>query len=53
MFQAARDMPEGSRVVAILPDSVRNYMSRFLDDEWMADRGFCECDSLVPKLDTW
>ncbi|XP_043229342.1 cystathionine beta-synthase-like protein [Amphibalanus amphitrite] len=49
--QAARDLPEGSLVVVILPDSVRNYMTRFLDDDWMATRGFC--DSLVPKHDTW
>ena len=50
-MQAARDLPEGSRVVVILPDSVRNYMTRFLDDDWMAARGFC--DSPVPKPQTW
>lgn len=36
----AKTMPEGSRVVVILPDSVRNYMSKFLADEWMVENGF-------------
>ncbi|XP_037084572.1 cystathionine beta-synthase-like protein [Pollicipes pollicipes] len=49
--QAARDLPEGSRVVVILPDSVRNYMTKFLDDEWMAERGFC--DAVPTKYESW
>ena len=44
-------MPEGSRVVVILPDSVRNYMSRFLDDSWMEERHFSE--NTQPNLGTW
>ena len=36
------DMPEGSRVVVILPDSVRNYMTKFVDDAWMKQHGFFE-----------
>jgi cysteine synthase len=30
----------GKRVLVILPDSVRNYMSKFLSDEWMESEGF-------------
>ncbi|KAF4688798.1 hypothetical protein FOZ60_002387 [Perkinsus olseni] len=30
----------GKRVVALLPDSSRNYMSKFLDDGWMFAHGF-------------
>jgi cystathionine beta-synthase len=30
------------RVVTILPDSVRNYMTKFLDDRWMRENGFTE-----------
>jgi cystathionine beta-synthase len=29
------NIPKGKRVVVILPDSVRNYMGKFLSDEWM------------------
>ena len=31
---------EGKRVVVLLPDSIRNYMSKFLDDGWMDENGF-------------
>ena len=26
----------------LLPDSVRNYMTKFVDDEWMRENGFLE-----------
>jgi cystathionine beta-synthase len=32
----------GKRIVVILPDSVRNYMTKFLDDLWMREHGFSE-----------
>ncbi|XP_068771159.1 cystathionine beta-synthase isoform X2 [Struthio camelus] len=38
--RAARDLKEGQRCVVILPDSVRNYMSKFLNDKWMIKNGF-------------
>ncbi len=30
------------RIVVILPDSVRNYMTKFMDDQWMKESGFGE-----------
>jgi cystathionine beta-synthase len=36
----ARNLPAGKRVVAILPDSIRNYMSKFLNDSWMIEGGY-------------
>jgi cystathionine beta-synthase len=38
---AKREGP-GKRIVAILPDSVRNYMTKFLDGAWMRENGFTE-----------
>uniref|UniRef100_A0A803Y1L8 Cystathionine beta-synthase n=1 Tax=Meleagris gallopavo TaxID=9103 RepID=A0A803Y1L8_MELGA len=38
--QAAKDLKDGQRCVVILPDSVRNYMSKFLNDKWMIKNGF-------------
>ncbi|XP_043229370.1 cystathionine beta-synthase-like protein [Amphibalanus amphitrite] len=49
--EAARDLPEGSRVVVVLPDSVRNYMTKFLDDEWMKDHQFLDVGEA--KHGTW
>ena len=41
-MQVARDMKPGSRVVVILADSVRNYMTKFVDDAWMRQNGFLD-----------
>ena len=30
------------RIVTLLPDSVRNYMTKFLDERWMRENGFTE-----------
>ena len=32
------------RVVVILPDSVRNYMTKFVDDAWMRQHGFTHAE---------
>src|SRR6476469_3111291 len=38
----ARGLGPDSRVLTILPDSGRSYLSRFLDDNWMLEHGFLE-----------
>jgi cystathionine beta-synthase len=35
-------MAKGSRMVVILPDNVRNYMTKFIDDRWMRENGFTQ-----------
>lgn len=37
-LEIAKTMPEGTTVVTILPDSIRNYMTKHLMDEWMWER---------------
>jgi len=39
---AAKDLGPGKKCVVLLADSVRNYMTKFLDDGWMAEKGFIE-----------
>ncbi|MCC6213817.1 MAG: cystathionine beta-synthase [Polyangiaceae bacterium] len=39
-LEVCRELPVGARVVVILPDSVRNYMTKFVDDGWMRQSGF-------------
>ena len=41
-LQVAKRMPRGSRIVVILPASVRNYMTKFVDDAWMRQSGFAD-----------
>ncbi len=43
-MQVCQQMKPGQRVVTILPDSVRNYMTKFVDDGWMRQHGFLESD---------
>uniref|UniRef100_T1J3M0 Cystathionine beta-synthase n=1 Tax=Strigamia maritima TaxID=126957 RepID=T1J3M0_STRMM len=40
--KAAACLEEGQRCVVILPDSVRNYMTKFLSDQWMVERSFVD-----------
>ncbi|RYG31860.1 pyridoxal-phosphate dependent enzyme, partial [bacterium] len=39
-LKVAETAPEGSRIVVILADNIRNYMTKFLDPDWMAEKGF-------------
>jgi cystathionine beta-synthase len=41
-MQAAQTMSKNQRVVVILPDSIRNYMSKFADNAWMRQHGFAQ-----------
>src|SRR4051794_38595092 len=39
-----------SRVLTILPDSGRSYLSKFLDDNWMIEHGFLERGAPAPTV---
>ncbi len=41
-LRAAKTLKAGERCVVILPDSVRNYMSKFVMDSWMQAEGFLQ-----------
>lgn len=38
--QAAQRSKEGERCLVILPDAIRNYLTKFVDDAWMKAQGF-------------
>lgn len=38
-LKAAKELKAGQKCVVILPDSIRNYMTKFLDDKWLDERG--------------
>jgi cystathionine beta-synthase len=55
--EIAKRVGPGKTFVVILPDSVRNYMTKFMDDAWMKQHGFTEpsweedsCGSLIGRL---
>jgi cystathionine beta-synthase len=39
-----KTMKPGQRVVVVLPDSIRNYLSKFVSDGWMRQHGFLQAD---------
>ncbi len=43
-MQVCRELGPGKRVVVILPDSIRNYLTKFVDDRWMRQQGFFKAD---------
>uniref|UniRef100_A0A665WGT6 Cystathionine beta-synthase n=1 Tax=Echeneis naucrates TaxID=173247 RepID=A0A665WGT6_ECHNA len=52
-MNVAKELKEGQRCVVILPDSIRNYMSKFLSDKWMVDKGFLREEDLMVKKPWW
>ncbi len=42
--QKANNLKKGDKCLVILPDSIRNYLSKFIDDEWMINNDFLEAN---------
>lgn len=45
MIEVMKRRPELKRAVTLLPDSIRNYMTKFVNDDWMRENGFLETES--------
>ena len=39
-IQAAKELSENQNCLVILPDSIRNYLSKFVNDAWMSEHNF-------------
>ncbi|XP_075748594.1 cystathionine beta-synthase isoform X2 [Rhipicephalus microplus] len=50
---AAKSLKAGQKCVVVLPDGVRNYMTKFLSDGWMAERGFISLYSEMSTKHWW
>jgi cystathionine beta-synthase len=51
-LEAAKELKAGQRCVVILADSVRNYMTKFLSDDWMIKQGFLDAKDVAPQTAT-
>jgi cystathionine beta-synthase len=49
-LQAATRLREGQNCVVVLPDGVRNYMSKFVDDKWMRDNGYFQTKTVEGRV---
>lgn len=45
-LQAAPSLSAGQRCLVILPDGIRNYLSKFVDDHWLRENHLLEEDTL-------
>jgi cystathionine beta-synthase len=53
-LECARKLGAGKRLVVLLPDGVRNYMTKFLSDSWMYEHGFLDEYAVLEKAKaTW
>ena len=48
--QIAERLGPGKRVLTMIPDSGRNYLSKFFDDNWMLEHGFIERQAPLPTV---
>src|SRR5437762_7518224 len=51
MLEIAQRFGPEARILTMIPDSGRNYLSKFYDDNWMLDHGFLERRAPVPTVD--
>src|SRR6185503_9516660 len=50
-LELAKRLPADARILTMIPDSGRSYMSKFYDDNWMLEHGFVERQAPVPTVD--
>jgi cystathionine beta-synthase len=50
-LEVAKRLGAGKRILTMIPDSGRNYLSKFYDDNWMLDHGFLERRAPVPTVE--
>jgi cystathionine beta-synthase len=49
-YQVAERLGPGKRVLMMVPDSGRSYLSKIFDDNWMLEHGFVERHAPVPAV---
>lgn len=41
-LEALKEWPDTKRALILLPDSIRNYLTKFVNDEWMREQGYLD-----------
>src|SRR5438067_4753057 len=49
-IEIAKNLGPDATILAMLPDSGRSYLSKFLDDNWMLEHGFLERTTPTPTV---
>jgi cystathionine beta-synthase len=49
-LEVAKRFGPGAKILSMIPDSGRSYMSKFYDDNWMLEHGFVERRAPIPTV---
>ncbi|KYN05606.1 PREDICTED: cystathionine beta-synthase [Cyphomyrmex costatus] len=52
-LKIAKGLPADKRMVVLLPDSIRNYMTKFVSDQWMEARDFLVSEPPTEASKRW
>lgn len=52
-IKVAKKLPKDKRVVVLLPDGIRNYLTKFVSDDWMEYHGFIDPPKPIEKNRWW
>jgi len=52
-IEQAKKLGPGQKCVVILPDSIRNYMTKFLSNDWMISEGFYKAANIYKGEEAW
>src|ERR671930_279044 len=50
-LEVARRFGPDARILTMIPDSGRSYLSKFFDDKWMLEHGFVEREAPAPTVE--
>jgi cystathionine beta-synthase len=50
-LEVARRFGSEARILSVIPDSGRSYLSKFLDDNWLLEHGFLERRAALPTVE--
>jgi cystathionine beta-synthase len=50
-LEIAKRLGSGAQILTMIPDTGRNYLSKFYDDNWMLDHGFLERRRPAPTVE--
>lgn len=52
VLQAAKELKKGQRCVVLFADSIRNYLGKFVDPNWMIEKGFEQGEIVRPTYES-
>ncbi|XP_011634284.1 cystathionine beta-synthase-like, partial [Pogonomyrmex barbatus] len=52
-LKIAKDLSADKRMVVLLPDSIRNYLTKFVSDQWMEARDFLPSEPIIEENKWW